>query len=111
MCAYLVSKRQWLKVAGGEKAAVIETIIAAVKPMRVLEYGVYVGYNSMRMALHMRHWGGQVVSMEMDPVHACITRNVALLVGLESEMKVQLGHSDDAVPVLCGKPVGNRHCQ
>merc|ERR1712176_820057 len=35
-----------------------------------------------------------------DPMHACITRNIALLVGLEDSMLVQIGHSDDAVPIL-----------
>jgi len=93
-------KRQWIKVAGGEKAAVVDTVIAARKPRSVLEYGVYVGYTAMRMALRMAEWGGKVTSLEMDPVHACITRNIALLVGLEDNMVVQIGHSDDAVPIL-----------
>merc|ERR1712060_508148 len=48
----------------------------------------------------MRPWGGRVTSVEMDPVHACITRNIALLTGLEEQMKVQVGHSDDTIPLL-----------
>lgn len=41
-------KEVWLKVAGGEKACVIDNVIAAVRPKLILEYGTYVGYTSTR---------------------------------------------------------------
>jgi len=80
--------------------------VAAHRPTNVLEYGAYVGYTSSRMALYLRPWGGQIITMEMDPVHVCITRNIVLLEGLEDQIAVQIGHSDEAVPALrekCGK--------
>jgi len=43
--------------------------------------------------------------VEMDPVHVCIARNIALLTGLEEQLTVQMGHSDDAVPILHEKHV------
>lgn len=94
-------KRQWIKVAGGEKAAVMETVIASQRPSQILEYGAYIGYTSMRMALHMRSWGGHVTTLEMDPVHVCITRNAVCLAGLDEHITVQIGHSDESVPIVC----------
>mmetsp|Transcript_48043 Transcript_48043/g.135739 ORF Transcript_48043/g.135739 Transcript_48043/m.135739 type:complete len:963 (+) Transcript_48043:131-3019(+) len=90
----------WLKVAGGEKACVIDNIISKHRPKLVLEFGTYVGYTSTRIALQIAPWGGKVVSMEMDPVNATIARNHIELAGLSHAVSVQLGHSDDAVQTV-----------
>mmetsp|Transcript_28164 Transcript_28164/g.50840 ORF Transcript_28164/g.50840 Transcript_28164/m.50840 type:complete len:971 (-) Transcript_28164:50-2962(-) len=90
-------KEVWLKVAGGEKACVIDNVITQQRPKLILEFGTYVGYTSTRMALQVREWGGQVVTMEMDPVNATIARNHIQMAGLSDVVTVQLGHSDDAV--------------
>eukprot|EP00927_Polykrikos_kofoidii_P031259 TRINITY_DN26908_c0_g1_i1.p1 TRINITY_DN26908_c0_g1~~TRINITY_DN26908_c0_g1_i1.p1 ORF type:complete len:980 (+),score=206.02 TRINITY_DN26908_c0_g1_i1:74-3013(+) len=96
-------KEVWLKVAGGEKACVIDNVIQKVKPKLILEFGTYVGYTSTRMALHVAQWGGRVVTMEMDPVNATIARNHVELCGLSHAVTVQLGHSDDAVSIVLEK--------
>lgn len=93
-------KEVWLKVAGGEKACVIDNIISRHRPKLVLEFGTYVGYTSTRMALQLAQWGGKVVTMEMDPVNATIARNHIELAGLSHAVTVQLGHSDDAVQIV-----------
>eukprot|EP00403_Amphidinium_massartii_P012322 CAMPEP_0178409162 /NCGR_PEP_ID=MMETSP0689_2-20121128/20320_1 /TAXON_ID=160604 /ORGANISM="Amphidinium massartii, Strain CS-259" /LENGTH=962 /DNA_ID=CAMNT_0020030295 /DNA_START=43 /DNA_END=2931 /DNA_ORIENTATION=+ len=93
-------KEVWLKVAGGEKACVLDNVLITHKPKRILEYGTYVGYTCTRMALRVAEWGGKVVTMEMDPVNATIARNHIALAGLSGTVTVQLGHSDDAVQVL-----------
>lgn len=49
---------------------------------RQVEVGLYVGYSSTRMASQMRHWGGRVISMEVDPYHAAIARNTIEWAGL-----------------------------
>lgn len=93
-------KEVWLKVAGGEKACVIDNVINRHRPKLVLEYGTYVGYTSTRIALQIASWGGKVVSMEMDPVNATIARNHIAMAGLANAVTVQLGHSDDAVQIV-----------
>jgi len=93
-------KEVWLKVAGGEKACVLDNVISSFKPKLILEFGTYVGYTSTRMALQVAAWGGRVVTMEMDPVNATIARNHIELAGLSHVVTVQLGHSDDAVNVV-----------
>lgn len=93
-------KEVWLKVAGGEKACVIDNVIFKHKPKLILEYGTYVGYTSTRMAMQVASWGGRVITMEMDPVNATIARNHIELAGLSHVVTVQLGHSDDAVQIV-----------
>lgn len=93
-------KEVWLKIAGGEKACVIDTILDKHRPKLVLEFGTYVAYTSTRMALQLASWGGKVVTMEMDPVNATIARNHIELAGLSDVVSVQLGHSDDAVQIV-----------
>lgn len=93
-------KEVWLKIAGGEKACVIDNLLAKHKPKLVLEYGTYVGYTSTRIAMQVAQWGGKVVTMEMDPVNATIARNHIELCGLSHVVTVQLGHSDDAVQIV-----------
>lgn len=96
-------KEVWLKVAGGEKACVIDNVIAKHRPKLILEFGTYVAYTSTRMALQVAPWGGRVVTMEMDPVNATIARNHIELAGLSHVVTVQLGHSDDAVQIVLDK--------
>jgi len=93
-------KEVWLKIAGGEKACVIDNVICKRRPRLILEFGTYVGYTSTRMALQLAPWGGRVVSMEMDPVNATIARNHIELCGLSDRVTVQLGHSDDALQLV-----------
>ncbi|CAK0824649.1 unnamed protein product [Prorocentrum cordatum] len=63
----------WLKLAGDEKGAVLDAVIAMHgRPMLVVEVGLYVGYSSTRMASQLRAWGGRIISMEVDPYHAAI---------------------------------------
>lgn len=96
-------KEVWLKVAGGEKACVIDNVICKHRPRLILEFGTYVGYTSTRMALQVASWGGKVVTMEMDPVNATIARNHIELAGLSGTVTVQLGHSDDALNIVLEK--------
>merc|ERR1719265_2836583 len=96
-------KEVWLKVAGGEKACVIDNVIYRHRPKLILEYGTYVGYTSTRMAMQVAAWGGKVISMEMDPVNATVARNHIELAGLSDVVTVQLGHSDDAVQMVLEK--------
>lgn len=96
-------KEVWLKIAGGEKACVLDNVITQQRPRLILEFGTYVGYTSTRMALRVGQWGGQVVTMEMDPVNATIARNHIQMAGLSDVVTVQLGHSDDAVQMVLEK--------
>ena len=61
---------RWLKVAGGDKGRILETVI---KPGdRVLEIGTYVGFTALRLAQH----GCHVVTIEADPGNAAVAQQI-----------------------------------
>ena len=96
------ARKLWLKVAGGDKAAVLEKVVDVLKPKSVLEVGSYVGFSAIRLGAAVQRWGGQVVSLEMDPVLALIARQMVAHAGLEAVVQIQLGHSEVRLDRLCG---------
>lgn len=91
----------WLKLAGDEKGAVLDAVLAMQdRPRLVVEVGLYVGYSSTRMASQMRAWGGRVISMEVDPFHAVIARNTIEWAGLSDYIEIWVGHSENLIPRL-----------
>lgn len=104
--------RLWLKVAGGEKT---DVLTAAVKGApfcgSVLEIGAYCGYSSTRMAIALP--GVHVCTLDVDPVHVIIARNVHQHAGLNDRVHVWTGHSKDMLTRIlnryggkCGKENG-----
>jgi len=93
----------WLKIAGDEKGAVLDDIVGqlAEAPVKlVVEFGCYVGYSACRMARLVRAWGGRVLSVEVDPIHVCIARNMLEFAGLSDSVDVHNGYSEDVIPLL-----------
>lgn len=91
----------WLKLAGDEKGAVLDQVLALQgQPRLVVEVGLYVGYSSTRMASQLRNWGGKVISMEVDAYHAAIARNTIELAGLTDHIEIWVGHSENLIPRL-----------
>jgi len=85
---------QWLKVAGGNKADVLEAAVQkAPKGGSVLEIGTYCGYSAIRMA--MARPNTRIVTLEVDPAHMVIARNVTAFAGLAHVIDVWTGHSKD----------------
>jgi len=89
----------WLKVAGDSKAVVL---VAAVRlgPPRgsVLEIGTYCGYSALQMAIALP--GVRIVSLEVDPAHMVVARNVVAFAGMAHVIDVWTGHSKDLLPRL-----------
>mmetsp|Transcript_98901 Transcript_98901/g.304813 ORF Transcript_98901/g.304813 Transcript_98901/m.304813 type:complete len:307 (-) Transcript_98901:114-1034(-) len=102
------SREHWLKVAGGAKAEVLDSSFA-LRTWRsfevALECGTFVGYTASRLAAQMwRHGGGpaaaRVMTVEVEPVHACIARHFLDLAGVASIAEVSVGRVCDVVPRL-----------
>jgi len=91
--------RQWLKIAGGEKA---ELLISALRraPANgvILEIGTYFGYSALRIA--MSQPGRRVVTVEVDPVHASVAQSLIMYAGLAHRIDVWTGHSKDVLTSL-----------
>lgn len=82
-------EHRWLKVAGGEKAQILETHI---KPGdRVLELGTYIGFTSLRLAAH----GCQVISIEADPLNAAVAQKILSMTSEVSRVKMCVGRAND----------------
>eukprot|EP00929_Paragymnodinium_shiwhaense_P072532 TRINITY_DN36819_c0_g1_i1.p1 TRINITY_DN36819_c0_g1~~TRINITY_DN36819_c0_g1_i1.p1 ORF type:complete len:383 (-),score=79.46 TRINITY_DN36819_c0_g1_i1:424-1572(-) len=85
---------QWLKVAAGGKAHVLaDAVQKAPKGGSILEIGAYCGYSSIRMALARPNT--RIVTLEVDPAHMVIARNVVAFAGLTHIIDVWTGHSKD----------------
>jgi len=98
---FIREQELWLKLAGDEKGAVLDAVLAMHgQPRLVVEVGLYVGYSSTRMASQLRAWGGRVISMEVDPYHAAIARNTIEWAGLSDYIEVWVGHSENLIPRL-----------
>jgi len=90
----LGASSQWLKVAGGAKKVVLAAGVCGAQPgTSVLEIGAYVGYSAIRMATMLP--GVRVISLEVDPVHVVVARNVIALAGCSGKNDVWTGHSKD----------------
>eukprot|EP00933_Yihiella_yeosuensis_P054447 TRINITY_DN5289_c0_g1_i6.p1 TRINITY_DN5289_c0_g1~~TRINITY_DN5289_c0_g1_i6.p1 ORF type:complete len:859 (+),score=116.74 TRINITY_DN5289_c0_g1_i6:221-2578(+) len=91
----------WLKLAGDEKGAVLDKVLAMHgEPKLMVEVGLYVGYSSTRMASQLKNWGGKVISIEVDPYHAAISRNTIEWAGLTDHIEIWTGHSENLIPRL-----------
>eukprot|EP00929_Paragymnodinium_shiwhaense_P078497 TRINITY_DN40702_c0_g1_i1.p1 TRINITY_DN40702_c0_g1~~TRINITY_DN40702_c0_g1_i1.p1 ORF type:complete len:606 (+),score=72.78 TRINITY_DN40702_c0_g1_i1:50-1867(+) len=102
----LSASSQWLKVAGGAKKQVLQAgVQAAPRGDAILEIGCYVGYSSIRMSGMTQ--GTQVISLEVDPVHVVVARNVVALAGRASKVDVWTGHSKDLLSRLPHRYGGN----
>jgi len=100
------SREHWLKVAGGAKAEVLEHAVASRtwEAFEVaMECGTFVGYSAARLAVQvLRHGAGpataRVMTIEVDPVHACIARHFVDLAGIARVVEVSVGQVRDVLP-------------
>ncbi|CAK9098051.1 Catechol O-methyltransferase [Durusdinium trenchii] len=100
---FSVDGNGWLKIAGGGKGMVLDDLVRKLSPQPpslVLEFGLFVGYSSTRMAYWLRGHGGKVLSVEVDPIHVAIARNVIEFAGVANHVSICLGYSEDVIPHL-----------
>ncbi|CAE7382784.1 Comt [Symbiodinium natans] len=95
----LSQQGQWLKLAAGAKGGLLVAAAQRAPAGPALEIGTYCGYSALRLALA----GRAVVSLETDPIHAVIARNIVMMAGLDHLVDVRIGHSKDLLPRLAGK--------
>eukprot|EP00931_Biecheleriopsis_adriatica_P057695 TRINITY_DN34246_c0_g2_i1.p1 TRINITY_DN34246_c0_g2~~TRINITY_DN34246_c0_g2_i1.p1 ORF type:complete len:531 (+),score=113.78 TRINITY_DN34246_c0_g2_i1:33-1595(+) len=107
--------RMWLKIAGGVKSDVLCAAVGGGPigdgdlQCSVLEVGAYCGYSSTKMALALP--GIHIASLEVDPVHVVIARNVVSHGGLAGTIDVWTGHSKDLLARILQRYGGPGHLQ
>eukprot|EP00747_Dinoflagellata_sp_TGD_P072321 gnl/TRDRNA2_/TRDRNA2_157431_c2_seq1.p1 gnl/TRDRNA2_/TRDRNA2_157431_c2~~gnl/TRDRNA2_/TRDRNA2_157431_c2_seq1.p1 ORF type:complete len:587 (-),score=52.49 gnl/TRDRNA2_/TRDRNA2_157431_c2_seq1:102-1718(-) len=84
----------WLKIAGGSKSDVLTKYMRqAPDKGSILEIGTYCGYSSAFIASKCP--GVRIISLEADPAHMIVARNVLAFAGLTGMVDVWTGHSKD----------------
>lgn len=96
----------WLKVAADSKALVVEGGMRKRRASRceaAVEFGTFVGYTAIRLA----RWTcgpppapGWCVSLEIDPIHAFMTKHQLSLAHLSTNSDVWVGQALNLVPRL-----------
>lgn len=97
---------QWLKVAADCKAQLVEACIRrrdAWRSESCVEFGTFVGYTAMRLARWVAAPGlspGWSVHLEVDAIHALVTRHQLSLAWLAQRADVWIGQALDLIPRL-----------
>lgn len=110
------SEGAWLKVAGGQKAEVLEWLVdrfrnssgnakAEIGGYAAIECGAFIGYTSSRLGERLRLRDDSahtipMVSIECDPVHVVIARHFIDFVRLANDVEVFPGMVRDVFPAL-----------
>eukprot|EP00927_Polykrikos_kofoidii_P041062 TRINITY_DN34993_c0_g1_i1.p1 TRINITY_DN34993_c0_g1~~TRINITY_DN34993_c0_g1_i1.p1 ORF type:complete len:1124 (+),score=191.28 TRINITY_DN34993_c0_g1_i1:97-3372(+) len=94
------SRSLWLKITAWEKSVVVHEAAKLARPKVAVEIGAYVGYSAMNIARALRPFGGRVASIEVDPVHVTIVRNMVEHAGLTDNVDVWTGYCYDVIPHL-----------
>merc|ERR1712187_71000 len=94
------SRSLWLKITAWEKAVVVHEVARLSRAKVAVEIGAYVGYSAMNIARAVRPHGGRVASIEVDPVHVNIVRNMVEYAGLTDNVDVWSGYCYDVIPHL-----------
>jgi len=102
---------QWLKVAGGAKAPLIESALAGrpiVEGELLVEFGTFIGYSSVRLCRQLMfrnggrgaspYKGPRLISIEVDSVNAFVARHIVDLAMLLCYMEVWTGQIKDVIP-------------
>eukprot|EP00933_Yihiella_yeosuensis_P059045 TRINITY_DN5994_c1_g1_i9.p1 TRINITY_DN5994_c1_g1~~TRINITY_DN5994_c1_g1_i9.p1 ORF type:complete len:739 (-),score=109.18 TRINITY_DN5994_c1_g1_i9:93-2225(-) len=90
----------WLKITAWEKAIVVHEVAKLCKPRVAVEIGGYVGYSATNIARAVAPYGGKVASLEVDPMHVTIVRNMVEYCGLSDNVDVWTGYCYDTIPHL-----------
>jgi len=77
----------WGMMVGRQEGRFLELLVFATNATSVLEIGTFTGYSSIAMAAGLGD-GGSIISLEVDPHHATVSRGNIAAAGLESLISV-----------------------
>jgi len=96
-----MGERNFIPVIGPEKGKILDDVIRASKPRRVLEIGTLIGYSAIRIARLLPR-GGRLVCIEMNAHHAEMARMNLERAGLSQRVEIIVDDAKRAVPRLHG---------
>lgn len=95
------ARAAYVPIIRGETAAFLKTMIAAVRPMRILEVGTAVGYSALLMAQVMPK-GASIVTIEKYEPRILAAREFFRLAGLEERITLLEGDAGAVLKTLDG---------
>ncbi|OCT98319.1 catechol O-methyltransferase isoform X2 [Xenopus laevis] len=91
--------KEWAMNVGDEKGLILDKLVRETDPLLVLELGTYCGYSAVRIARLLKP-GARILTMEMNPVHASIARQMIEFAGVNNTVEVLEGSTADFIPQL-----------
>jgi caffeoyl-CoA O-methyltransferase len=89
-------------LTGLVEARLLEFLVFATRPRRVLELGTYSGYSSLAMASVLPH-GGHIDTCEADEEHAAVARRYLDEAGVGDRVTIHLGPALETIEGLEGE--------
>lgn len=81
------------------RGSALDSAIRTKQPKTAMEIGAYCGYTAVRMGRLMPP-GGQLVSIEMDPLYAAIATKMVEYAGLSERVSVEIGFLSDRLAAI-----------
>ena len=88
-------------LTGTVEGRLLEFLVFALRPQRVLELGTYSGYSSISMAAALPP-GGHIDSCELDQTHAAVARRYQEEAGVADRITIHLGPALETIERLDG---------
>ncbi len=82
-----------------EEGRFLQTMVLACSAKKALEIGALGGYSGIWIARGLQE-GGRLISLELDPHHAEVTRRHLAEAGMQDRVEVRLGNAHDLLPGL-----------
>ncbi|XP_075197883.1 catechol O-methyltransferase-like [Anomaloglossus baeobatrachus] len=90
---------EWAMNVGDEKGLIVDEVVKERDPSVILELGTYCGYSATRIARLLRP-EARVFTIELDPVHAAVAKQMVDFAGLQDQVKVLEGATGTVIPQL-----------
>jgi caffeoyl-CoA O-methyltransferase len=88
-------------LTGTVEGRLLEFLVFALRPQRVLELGTYSGYSSLSMAAELPP-GGHIDTCEVDETHAAVARRYLDEAGVGDRVTIHLGPALETIERLEG---------
>ncbi|XP_030075290.1 catechol O-methyltransferase [Microcaecilia unicolor] len=96
------SEKEWAMNVGNEKGLILDKIVSETNPSTALELGTYCGYSGVRIAQLLKP-GACFLTVEKNPVHAAIAKQIFEFAGVQEKIKILEGSSEEIIPQLKSK--------
>jgi predicted O-methyltransferase YrrM len=91
--------KDFVPVVDDDVARMLQVLITMVRPEKILEIGTSIGFSTVSMAKVIQHYGGKIVTIEIDPKVAGQAVKNFEREGVKEQIEVRIG---DARTIISG---------